>query len=83
MKCPFCIKENKKSFLQNLSGFTTLMCDDSFYDEDGKYHYHDPNKRSNKYSCSNGHQFVLGEYKECWCGFNKERNLKQEAELIK
>lgn len=30
-----------------------------FYDEDGKLHVHDPNKRWQSYTCSNGHTYEV------------------------
>lgn len=28
---------------------------DTYWDKDGQYHKHDPNKRTSEYHCSNGH----------------------------
>lgn len=35
----------------------TCMSHQPFYDEAGAYHSHDPNRRSEAWSCSNGHRW--------------------------
>jgi hypothetical protein len=74
VKCPKCVEEGVKSRVRLDSYSTsTLMCDHSFYDEDGKYHYHDPNKRSQGARCSNGHSFYITTTPGCGaCGKKDE-----------
>ena len=56
MKCPFCVEAGLRSTIHTSGyGAVTLMGHHTFYDEDGKYHSHDPNWRSQSYSCSNLH----------------------------
>jgi hypothetical protein len=58
MKCPECIKENKKSCVSAHGGSTTLLYCEPWYDEEGKYHHHDWNTITSSYSCSNGHKWT-------------------------
>lgn len=74
MKCPECERLGLRSRVRIGSGFSTAMCGDSFYDEDGRYHNHDPNTVTWHYSCSNGHEFGRSETKRCPvadCDWNK------------
>jgi hypothetical protein len=45
--------------------FTTLMASYSFYDENGEYHHHDPNKIITSLRCSNGHSFETSKTTPC------------------
>lgn len=56
--CPICVKESNKSTVFIGLSMTTLMCTQEYYDEDGKYHFHNPNTITTEYSCSNGHKFT-------------------------
>ncbi len=58
MKCPECAKEGKRSRITVApGGFCTLMATHQWYDEDGNFHFNDPNKTTRNYSCSNGHKW--------------------------
>lgn len=57
MKCPDCVKENKKSSIQIGMTTSTCMYFPPFYDEEGEFHSHDSNGTSTSYHCSNGHSF--------------------------
>jgi len=35
------------------------------YDEDGNHHNHNPNKRTNGYKCSNGHEWQTVSKQRC------------------
>ena len=37
----------------------------AFYDEDGVYHYHDINKKTEFYECTNKHEFRYEGYPVC------------------
>ncbi len=65
MKCPQCIKEGTTSKLYYEYGTSTSMIGNAYYDEEGKYHNHDPNEQSDVYHCSNGHHIVVGTLKGC------------------
>jgi hypothetical protein len=58
-KCPICEKEGKKSKVFERGCHSTLMASYAYYDEDGNYHYHDPNVTTCEYGCSNGHVFSV------------------------
>jgi len=58
MKCPQCQQEGKKSIITIGFSTTTLMSTHAYYDEDGKYHFHNPNITTTEYSCSNGHEWT-------------------------
>lgn len=52
-----CQSEAEKSFVKELfSGSATLGIPESFYDEDGRYHYHGSTVFVVVYKCSNGHE---------------------------
>lgn len=74
MKCPECVKENKESCLYPSISYVTDAYYPPFYDKEGKYHHHDGNVTTNKYYCSNGHQFNNKSYGSCWCGWGKEND---------
>jgi hypothetical protein len=51
-----------------------------FYDEDGRYHRHDPNRRRAHYSCSHGHHFVIKSRPSCpceGCNFGGEHEVEE------
>ena len=55
MKCERCVKEGKRSTVRVEDYTRTLLAVDSYYDEDGFGHSHDPNTSTTTYRCSNGH----------------------------
>ena len=55
MKCPECVKEGRVSRVVPGLQTTTLVHGVSYYDETGRFVHVDPNKRTTRYSCSNGH----------------------------
>ena len=66
MFCPECLKQGLTSTLYTQNGgITTDMCVNTFYDENGKYHYHNPNVTSSEWHCSNGHHGVNSHYHKC------------------
>ena len=74
MKCPVCEKENQTSRVYaDDGGIVTLVGYCPYYDEDGKYHSHDPNVMTSTYTCSNRHYFQIKRSNKCWCGWNKEK----------
>ena len=75
-KCPECIKEGKTSkFYPSQGCLSTLMGYQSYYDEQGEYHKHDPNTKSTSWRCSNGHSGVTNKRDSCWCGWGKDREM--------
>lgn len=57
MKCPECVKENKKSIIYVGSITRTMMGSRPYYDENGIYHDHDYNSSMIEHSCSNKHSW--------------------------
>jgi hypothetical protein len=65
VKCPECVKAGLRSTVQVGYGTTTLLASRPYYDEDGVLHSHDPNRTSQTYGCSNGHEW--GAFKMTTC----------------
>lgn len=57
MKCPQCIKEDKKSIVTQGSTYTTLVHFPKRYDENGILMPTGRNTLKTYYSCSNGHSW--------------------------
>ena len=67
MKCKECVANGQKSKVY--PGYSTTTCAgvQTFYDEDGKFHIHDPNVTTTTYTCSNGHEWVEDKRSKCFC----------------
>lgn len=65
MICPYCQKEGKTSRLYPNGGTSTLALGESFYDEEGRWHTHDPNIHTSGWYCSNGHRWVEKTRRAC------------------
>lgn len=72
MKCPFCIKEEKRSTIRIGTSISTALAWSPFYDEDGGLHHHNPNHTVTDYHCSNDHVWTESTKQKCWCGYNEE-----------
>ena len=59
MKCPECVAADQRSHVYVGYSSTTLLDFAPYYDEDGNWHYHDPNTCTTSYSCSNGHKWSV------------------------
>ncbi len=83
MKCPTCVSEGKRSRITPDGGATTLMAHSPYYDEEGAYHYHNPNHTDFAYTCSNGHNWQERVYHKCnacgWTGEPKEQSEEAGA----
>lgn len=55
MKCPECVAAEQTSKVYPLGSAKTSIGWSPFWDEQGVYHAHDPNRVSSAYKCSNGH----------------------------
>lgn len=55
--CPTCKEAGQKSTVTPGACQTTLAMPLSYYDEDGRFHYDDPNITTCQYRCSNGHEW--------------------------
>lgn len=69
MRCPECAEAGRRSRVFPLGGTRTLMHARPFYDEDGKFHHHDPNTDTQSYRCSEGHEWQESSKGSCWCGW--------------
>ena len=73
MRCPVCVGANTKHTVNvQPGGVRTLMLGHSFYDEDNRYHNHDPNTTTSDWSCSWGHRWSVRRQGSCWCGWGKK-----------
>lgn len=69
MICPTCASENRKSVVHAGPSYSTAMYAAPYYDEDGRYHDHDPNTTYTQYVCSNGHSWQEWSHAPCpTCG---------------
>ena len=60
MTCNACNAEGQRSRVYLLHAQTSLLAGtERFYDERGYPHVHDPNRRTEHYGCSRGHQFLF------------------------
>lgn len=67
--CPTCMAAGEKSKVYGPSLLSTAMFVPPFWDEEGRYHSHDPNVRKRTYECSRGHQWTELVGGRCWCGW--------------
>jgi hypothetical protein len=80
MKCLTCLEEGRKSTITPHGGSTICMGFSPYYDEEGKYHSHDPNTSSFWYSCSNGHEWGESSYRACpSCDYATEAKARMKA----
>jgi hypothetical protein len=64
--CPACkLIGSKSQLIEIFSGYSSLGQSNSYYDEDGKYHYHNPNGSITVYRCSNGHESKYFKHNSC------------------
>jgi hypothetical protein len=72
MICTQCHDEGRRSKVYDEGSTMTLLAAQTFYDEDGNKHFHDPNGQTTHYRCSNGHRWQEAAVKKsCWCGWGK------------
>lgn len=76
--CAACQKDNKKSIVHSGISMSTMISCPSFFDEEGRQHKHDTNKRTTDYHCSEGHRWGADSYMPCWCGwkYNPQERTK-------
>ena len=65
MICKQCKAEDKTSRVMVLYSSTTAMACTPYYDEQGFYHKHDPNRIATYYACTNGHKFHKYDFIAC------------------
>ena len=77
-KCPTCVEHGTRSRLYVNEGSVTLMATHDYYDENGDYHFHNPNTQAMSISCSLGHWGAFNEGFPCWCGWPKTDTDKND-----
>jgi hypothetical protein len=55
MKCPLCVEQGLRSTVRSLGATVTLLGHRPWWDEDGVYHSHDPNRHTMEFCCSKEH----------------------------
>jgi len=55
--CPVCKEHGLKSRVYEVGCMSTLLATHTWYDEEGRFHYENPNRTTCNYTCSNGHHF--------------------------
>lgn len=71
--CPFCRAMGETSMVSTRqTSPVTLMCDDEYFDEQGNYHYHNPNVRGVIKGCNKGHTWIVSYSNKCgFCDFGE------------
>lgn len=80
-RCPTCRAENRKSKVYPGACSSTLLGFTPFYDEEGRYHYHNPNTSNCSFQCSNGHQWNESEVAKCH--YDEREKILRKLELWK
>ena len=79
MRCPICVERGERSTVTPGPFFEYAMGWTPYYDEDGEYHTHDPNRGQAYYNCSLNHTFAL-EYRPCQsCDWGREEPWQRDA----
>ena len=76
--CKVCSEQGLTSRLNIGCGTSTCMGNDEYYDEAGVYHYHDYNRHSMVYRCSNGHSYSVIAGTKCkapGCDFGRDEEV--------
>lgn len=63
--CPQCKKLKQKSKVYLIGSTKTLLGWSPYWDEEGRYHSHDPNKVRTGYNCNRGHTWEIEELEPC------------------
>jgi hypothetical protein len=59
LKCPVCVQRGYKTVVNEGASTCTSLAAMPYYDENGKYHYNNPNIVTTAYSCASGHTFSV------------------------
>lgn len=65
MKCPTCEGSGERSKVYLSPAYRSQMSIETFYDEDGDLHTHDPNEAVTHYRCTSGHHWTSTYVQEC------------------
>lgn len=64
--CPTCkVLGLKSQLIEIFNGYGSLGQSNTYYDEEGKYHYHNPNASITVYRCSVGHESKYYKHNGC------------------
>ena len=69
VRCPTCVQQLLRSTVHEGTSKSTAVYCPPFYDEEGRRHHHDANRRSRSFRCSNGHSWIDHKPNTCWCGW--------------
>jgi len=71
--CPVCKAKGWTSVVREKGSSAVMGPVDKYYDEEGKYHYHDPSYIKQEYECDQRHKWEqIESASKCWCGWNAE-----------
>jgi len=76
--CPVCQATGWMTSIVRERGSTAVMGPvDKYYDEEGKYHFHDPSYIRREYECSQNHRWDrIESATKCWCGWTAEEETE-------
>jgi len=83
--CPKCKEQGRKSTISIGMSTITAAYYAPYYDQEGIYHYHDGNNRTDGYICSNGHRIVVrgtGKCPNCSWGHLNEKIAVEDLDTI-
>lgn len=63
--CAECKNSGQRSRVNDYGTIGTLLAYHAYYDEDGRYHSHNPNRLTKSYRCSKGHTWKVSTYNTC------------------
>jgi hypothetical protein len=69
VKCPQCVEAAIPSCVYPGNSRTTMAATQSYYDERGAFHIHDPNSTITSYVCDRGHAWSELDWPQCRCGW--------------
>jgi hypothetical protein len=76
MICPKRKELGQKSTIVGGNMFSTAAYYQPYYDEDGKYHFHDGNNHTREYTCSKGHKIIVNLSNKCGaCSYGHEEKI--------
>lgn len=76
MICEECKKQGLKSRVdEGMAVCSPLGGGRTFWDEEGREHYHNRDITGTSYRCSNGHEWMVRHQHKCWCEETKTANV--------
>ena len=82
--CPECRDQGARSRVYWNGGENqgTAVAVDRFWDEQGRFHHHDPRISHDRYRCTEGHEFQISSRNKCWCGWLHDGDPPTEADTV-